>query len=974
MMMTRRVLPVLLACLCVTAWAADLVKNADFSAATPGQPTVPADWTLPADGSWQRVVGADGQASLRYQAPAGLHAPARGKCDFLSPRTNYTIEVTYEGDGVLTPVLRMMDLPSNTPLARAVGARAAGLQKMGVSFAGITADVGLEIFADVAHADGQPGPAGQLRVLKIAMEQTSSQTLDVLPDIGPNLALHKPYTMDPPPGYADPRDEGDAVQLTDGVYTQGHFWTRKTTVGWGTQNVLITIDLGQDQPLQGLSLNTAGGIADVHWPLRILIFVSPDGKQWYDAGNLMTLNEPHHNLPAYGQYAIRHIWTDALNTHGRYVALFIEPPRPSYVVLDEIEVYGGPPELLAKPYRGLAFASPKEHIERLLLSGVIQDQFRRELDAVSAVIATLPAYVKVGYEIQALQLRQRIDEWTAPDMEGFRAVLPVDDLERDIFRLLASVWRAQNKPSLRVWNMHRWEMLNPYAEPAEGPNTVRTLASAGRIAGIRPLEVHLMNHEWRAGTINLTNASDQPLPVRLRVTGLPGGDNPPYLTVREVLTVGTRRFVPVSAALPDAAREGKDYVVTVPSGMTRQVWLSFKPENLPAKTHAGQIVVTPATGAKQVVPLKLVVYPLRFPDETTLCLGGWEESDTYSYGITKENKAAVIEHLKEHYVNTPWANNPSVFSVQVDDSGQIIQPADTTRFDTWIKLWPRARMYMVFLNAPDNFCGAKIGTPEFKLKVGAWARFWAQHMRDLGKRPNQLGLLIYDEPNKKSQYDLIVAWANALEAGAPELVTWEDPQPTEYVDAPIMFAAVDVLCPYRNPFLARDQQYRDLFLKAGKELWFYNADGPARSFDPFSFYLVQEWHCFAIGAKGTHFWAFGDNGRVSCWNEYPAQGNGPYCPSYIDATSVTTSKYMEAIREGVQDYEYLTMLQARVAELEKKGVKSPALAAAKRLLIEGPQRVLAGEKGANYRWDEPKNRAVQDEVRIEVLRALVALK
>ncbi|MEI6500633.1 MAG: hypothetical protein WCP21_06350, partial [Armatimonadota bacterium] len=366
-------------------------------------------------------------------------------------------------------------------------------------------------------------------------------------------------------------------------------------------------------------------------------------------------------------------------------------------------------------------------------------------------------------------------------------------------------------------------------------------------------------------------------------------------------------------------------------------------------------------------------------DQTSLCLGGWEESDgPGSYGITPQNKAAVMAQLKEYYVNTPWANGPSVFTVQVDDSGKVILPADTTRFDNWVKVWPKAKLYMVFLNSGDTFCGARIGTPEFDLKVGSWARFWAQHMRDLGLDPRKLGMLIYDEPQSRAKgYDIIIAWANAIEAAAPEIVTWEDPQPTEYVDAPVMFDAVDVLCPYRNSYLSRPQEYRDLFLQAqkkGKELWFYNADGPARSFDPFSFYLVQEWHVFAIGGKGSHFWAFGDNGRVSCWNEYPATGAGPFCPSYLDETTVTTSKYMEAIREGVEDFEYLTMLQARVDELGKKGVVRPELAAAKKLLVEGPQRVMAMEKGSNYRWDEPKDRTVQDTVRIEVLRALVALK
>ena len=133
------------------------------------------------------------------------------------------------------------------------------------------------------------------------------------------------------------------------------------------------------------------------------------------------------------------------------------------------------------------------------------------------------------------------------------------------------------------------------------------------------------------------------------------------------------------------------------------------------------------------------------------------------------------------------------------------------------------------------------------------------------------------------------------------------------------------------------------------------------------------WHCFKIGAKGSCFWAFGDNGRVSCWNEYPATGNGPYCPIYLDDTSVTAAKYMEAIREGVQDYEYLTMLRARVEELEGQGVAQDTLATAKELLATACDRVLAMEEGANYRWDEVKGRGVADRVRIEILSVLAEL-
>lgn len=193
-----------------------------------------------------------------------------------------------------------------------------------------------------------------------------------------------------------------------------------------------------------------------------------------------------------------------------------------------------------------------------------------------------------------------------------------------------------------------------------------------------------------------------------------------------------------------------------------------------------------------------------------------------------------------------------------------------------------------------------------------------------------------------------------------------------------MLEACDIIAPYRGQYLSNLKGwlpglYEEMRQK-GKDISFYNADGPARTFDPYSYYLLQEWHLFANGGSGSCFWAYSDDGGVNNWNEYPAKTNGPYCPYYLDDTSITSAKYMEAIREGAQDYEYLTMLSQRVAELEKKGVAPAKLAKAKTLLVEGPKRVLAEETGRIYRWDEPKHRDVQDQVRVEVLQALVELQ
>ena len=62
---------------------------------------------------------------------------------------------------------------------------------------------------------------------------------------------------------------------------------------------------------------------------------------------------------------------------------------------------------------------------------------------------------------------------------------------------------------------------------------------------------------------------------------------------------------------------------------------------------------------------------------------------------------------------------------------------------------------------------------------------------------------------------------------------------------------------------------------------------------------------------------------------------------------------MEAIREGVEDFEYLRMLRDRVRELESRGVTGEALAGSRVLLAGAADRVLAGQQSASLQWKTP---------------------
>jgi len=420
--------------------------------------------------------------------------------------------------------------------------------------------------------------------------------------------------------------------------------------------------------------------------------------------------------------------------------------------------------------------------------------------------------------------------------------------------------------------------------------------------------------------------------------------------------------------------------------MTRQVWLDFHPGKLPSGRHTGRVTLQCGTHGKRTVPIQLTVWPLRFPDKTTLRLGGWSYTDAdRDRGMTLENRDALIAHLRGHLVNAPWARSSAVPAGRYDEAGNLIEPPDTARFDAWVKRWPDAQCYMVFFAAGHYsgilrpaFGGSKLGTGLFDKKVGKWARFWADHMRKLGLKPSQLGLLIFDEPNEKEHYDALAAWAYAIHAAEPDIVVWLDPTPkTKSNDYFEMMAQMDVLVPNRWHWYQRLDWYPELFeqqRRGGRELGFYSCSGPARSFDPYAYYLLQAWHSFKIGGRWSQFWSFNDTGGTDPWNDYEASAKGSFCPMYLQETFVVADKRMEAIRESAEDFEYLVMLRNRAGQLDAAGANGAALRNAKRVLQTACDRVLAGMTGPQFRWDVPRDRGVADAVRLDILSALKAIE
>jgi hypothetical protein len=781
-----------------------------------------------------------------------------------------------------------------------------------------------------------------------------------------NIALGAKYTLHPGPNYGLCTDPLDKIQLTDGQSTRAYFWTQKGTVGWvHASYATVTVDLKRVEPIGGVALTTAAGVAGVCWPGEVRILTSDDGKTFFDRGDLLALDVKR-NGPLPKKYSIRRLVTNELHARGRYVTFLMLPlAGGAYTFVDEVEVFRGPAKLLSVEPSGKPIRDVREYADRGRIERAVRIRWRDDATALAELIerSALETAAKTRLRQRLAAIREQLAASCVAAGDDFKAILPIGSAHAQLFQLQADVWRALKAAPLTAWVPNTWD-------PLELVGTLPT-------APARAMEVHLMRGEWRAAAVNLANSTDTAQQVALRLEGLPGGPMPKIVSVHDVPWTDTSHAKPVAAALPEAARSAAGWTVSVLPGLVHQVWLTWHVTDLAPGDYRGTLVAESAGHAALRIPVRLKVWPPKFPTATTLGLGGWcYTNGRGAYGVNPENRPAFLKHVKQRFVNTPWAGGGVLLNFKLAGNPPQVT-LNTAELDDWIAQWPDARRYMVFLSAGRTIAGTDMDSPEFESRVAAWISAWVRHLARKGIGPDRLGLLIHDEPNESTDVAPIVAWARAVRKAQPQVVIWEDPTYRDPTKAPAaMLEACDVLCPNRPMWLANKPAFERVYLgqrQRGRQLNLYSCSGPARLLDPYSYYRLQAWQCWQIGATASFFWALGDNSRVSSWCEYLAQA-GPFTPLFIDQRTIVAGKQMEAIRESAEDYEYLVMLRRAAERAKAAGRSGPAVAEAQRLLTAGVREVLdAAPDARQIEWLEPKDRRGADQLRVKILECLMTL-
>lgn len=968
----------------VLAQDGNLVMNGGFCPPAEQQ-TIPwpEPWSPDRSGkNLYRCTNVDGYASndsLEYYAGESVAAEPIIQEVTCTAHTEYTVTGALKSDGITRPLIQIDAPDLGLHLVRLTAEKAPRWQFLRATFQpGAATKLRISLFGDRENAEtGQAVPGrswfDSIAICPVTETPHDTERPELVMPPGENIALHRAYTLKPVPNYSYCTDPDDKNQLTDGICTTGYFWTQKTTVGWTrAMPVDITIDLGELQPIGGVSYNTAAGTAGVTWPETVFILVSDDGKTWSYEGDLMRLGTAK-EIPVADKYAVYRFTAAELQTRGRFVKLLVA--QTPYCFVDEIEVYRGKAEYLTQRQNSVQITDAMRFFTGVKVSSSLTSHLKTDLANLEKAWEAAGLAPEPGTEWHARfrDIRKRIEEISGPVPDDFRTILPLNPLHADILALNTPLLQARGYSGLVPWKGNRWDTLSITEAPETPPKEIPAL------------RVTMMRGEVRGETLNLTNATNAPMQVLVSYEGLPGENPPPYLRICDVLFTDTRTGTPIAAALPEAERtpDGTTYV-NIPAGCTKQIWLSFhRPVGIAGGTYPGVLkLCSQSTGNAFEVPITLELADLDFPKDPVLSVGGWDYlNGNAAYYRAPGNARSTIALLKDNYINTAWATGAvqprgAVF----DDLGHLTngEALDFSEWDKWVDRWQGARTYFVFLSVGPSFQGEPMGTQKFTTMVGDWFGAWLGHLREQGLQPRQLGILLVDEPHAEAQDTRIITWAQAIKSSRPDVVlfedpTWRDPEKA----APELFEVVDILCPNTPMMLAQGGHFREFYearRKNGRELWLYSCSGPAKLLDPITYHRGQNWWAIRMEATGSHYWAMGcAGGSGNSWNAY-AQNGVEYSPYFVAPDTVTEGKHMEAIREGVQDYEYFVMLRNRISACRQRGLSSPLLTEAEAFLEDGPRQVTETISKENLSWSTDKDRSIMDAVRIRALQFLIALK
>ncbi len=379
------------------------------------------------------------------------------------------------------------------------------------------------------------------------------------------------------------------------------------------------------------------------------------------------------------------------------------------------------------------------------------------------------------------------------------------------------------------------------------------------------------------------------------------------------------------------------------------IWITFKtPKECPAGNYTGSITITPEDQKPTTIPVLLKVWDFALSDQTHLrtltWLGSGKLREWYGFDGSPEDERMQKDALRNY--------QDCLLEHRLGPGGEVadrVEPGQDGKFDfrevddTLQRLIGKGMNAFIMGTAPNLAREKKTEyTPEFTRKFTAMLKAYGDHLREKDWL-NMAYVYVYDEA-PKSAWPEVRKIAQAIHAAAPQARILQCLNEPEGVRELTGFADVfDVYVPhYHRAGVAQSQA-------KGAEVWLAICCYPMEHPNFFIEYSlldirVNPWICWKYRATGFEYWSpnsWGANAqrKGDKWPNSPwvanafGKYNGDGYLLYPGAEGKPYSSIrLEALRDGLEDYEYLWMLNDLLQQAVQRKIAGPAVDAARELL------------------------------------------
>ena len=378
-------------------------------------------------------------------------------------------------------------------------------------------------------------------------------------------------------------------------------------------------------------------------------------------------------------------------------------------------------------------------------------------------------------------------------------------------------------------------------------------------------------------------------------------------------------------------------------GQNQTLWVDVRiPKNIPADTYRGELRVQGQRGISGQIGVSVTVWDFTLPDGPTHRnhFGNFSNVARY-FNIERGSdrfRQIEMEYCRataEHRINPPI---PDHLLPRVNDDGSLeIVPERHKALKEFMEKFhvtdfeiPRAR----FARLPSSTTGPDYKTisPANREKTQHYYKEFYKYLQDNGWEKRAY-LYMLDEPNLRENYEQVLVLGQLVHEAVPQLKCLVVEQTySQDPSWPDIDPAVDIWCPLWS-FI--DRQTISDKIAHGDEVWSYtalvqrspqyhpqyekvkNLDPPYWHIDrPLTVYRIPTWINYQYDITGLLYWSTVTTVIEPWFNPafaHPRHYNGggflfyPGVPCGIDGP--VSSIRLKNLRDGMEDYEYFTMLE-----------------------------------------------------------------